>query len=313
MNKEKRNNYNLTASFHTLEIKTDKITPVTKNNIVSNCIKTIINSDGTIVTSIINPNKFQGDIFKFSDFKKVFNTILKENSIHQYRLTRADVRLDNYDEKHYLAYAKLNKYIISALALTYGAKNNYKTLGLLSENQISTAAKNKYFQIEHYDRKVKSNITGNVTEQAKSRLELRSMAMQFKKMNNGIGLAESDWNFGLLQKEFTSEWAKRLKEAKTNLKLVQDTYNDYLIKKYYEGKISYSVQFRTLTDFIIYYQQSIFTKKQMISLLEHLGIKNAENRAKYYKKKYKFEYFSQSDIEFALKEILKAINVYFKN
>lgn len=312
MKLEKRNNYCLNGSFHTLEIKSQEIIP-TEEKQVADCIATSINKNGTIVTSKINPNKFDGDVFSFSDFKNVFNEILHENGIYEYRITRADLRLDNYNSKHYLSFAKLNKYIISALALSYSVKNRYKTVELLSENQISIAIKNDYFQVENYDRAAKSEITGNTTEQAQARLEERSTSRQWRKLNEGINFSESDRNFQLLKEEFTIGWEKRWKKARENLKLVQDTYNHELVKKYYENKNAYPVQFRTLTDFLIHYQGSIFTKMQMVELLKRLGIKNAENRAKYHKNKYGIEYFSKSDVDFAIKEIKRATHRYFDN
>lgn len=312
MKKEKRKNYCLSGSFHTLEIKSEETTP-TKEKQISNCIATRMNKEGTIATSKINPNKLNGDVFSFSDFKNVFNTILMENGINEYRITRADMRLDNYNSDHYLSFAKLNKYIISALALSYSVKNRYKTVELISENQLSIAIKNDYFQVENYDRAAKSEITGNTSEQAQARFEERSTSRQWRKMNAGINFAESDWNFQLLKREFTVGWESRWEKARESLKLVQDTYNHELIKKYYKNKNSYPVQFRTLTDFLIRYQDSIFTKMQMVDLLKKLGIKNAENRAKYHKNKYGIEYFSKADVDFAIEEIKRATHCYFDN
>ncbi len=312
MKNEKRQNYSLNGSFHTLEIKSEETIPTDKNQ-VSNCIATRVNKAGTIATSVINPNKLNGDVFKFSDFKNVFNTILNENGICEYRISRADMRLDNYNSDHYLSFAKLNKYIISALALSYSVKNKYKTVELISENQLSIAIKNDYFQVENYDRAAKSEITGNTFEQAQARFEERSTGRQWRKLNNGIHFSKSDQNFQLLKKEFTAGWESRWKKARENLKLVQDTYNHELVKKYYKNKNSYPVQFRTLTDFLIRYQENIFTKMQMIDLLKKLGIKNAENRAKYHKQKYGIEYFSKADVDFAIREIKRATHSYFDN
>lgn len=93
LNQEKRNNYVLNGSYHTLEIKSKEIAP-TRDILISKCIATRINSEGTIATSKINPNKLNSDVFTFSDFKKVFDRILEENGINEYRITRADMRLE---------------------------------------------------------------------------------------------------------------------------------------------------------------------------------------------------------------------------
>lgn len=312
MNQEKRKKYVLTGSYHTLEIKSKETVP-TQNKQISRCITTKINSEGTIATSKINSNKLVGDIFTFSEFKKILDIILKENGINEYRITRADMRLDNYNEEHYQAFAKLNKYLISAVALTYSIKNRYKTVELINENQLSIAVKNDYFELENYDRAAKSEITKNITELAKARFEERTISKKWRKLNGGDKFFVSDWNFQLLKEEFTTGWETRWNKAKENLKLVQDTYNEELVKKYYQTKNAYPVQFRTLTDFLIRYQESIFTSRQMINLLKRLGVENAENRAKYHKKKYGIEYFSQKDIDFAIREIKRASRIYFEN
>ena len=57
MKNEKRQNYSLNGSFHTLEIKSEEMIPTDKNQ-VSNCIATRVNKEGTIATSVINPNNW---------------------------------------------------------------------------------------------------------------------------------------------------------------------------------------------------------------------------------------------------------------
>lgn len=318
MDKEKRDNYTLNGSYHTIEIKSEEPT-VTDS--ASDCITTRINKSRTIATSIINPNKYDGDIFKFSEFKNTFSEILKENGIENYRITRADMRFDNYDKSHYLAFAKLNKYIISALMVTYEVKNRYRTVDLVTDDQLTIAIKNDYFEIENYDRERKNEITGNTVEPAKARLEERTKSRQWRKLNDGVlCFSNSDYNMELLKTEFTNGWSLRWDKAKENLELVQDTYNDALLKKYREGKNARPVQFRTLTDFLIQNQNSIFTSMQMVNLLNRLKeenpelpYKNAETRAKYHKRKYGIEYFSKTDVNYAIKEIKRATKEYFKN
>lgn len=312
MNIAKRNDYKLKSSFHTLEIRSPEFTQ-TEDKEVSNCINTHINSAGTVATSKINPNKLMGDVLSFSDFCKVFDEIITCSGIDKYRITRADMRFDSYEKEHYRAYAKLNKYIISALALTYSVKNKYKTTELFSGSQISIAIKNDYFEVENYDRDWKNKVTGNTTETAKARLEERTVARRWRKINEGIDYSDSDYNMSLLKQEFTDGWEARWEKAKVNIKLVQEAYNDALVKKYNEGKNSRPVQFRSLTDFLIQNQESIFTSMQMVDLLKRLGVENPEERAKYHKKKYGIEYFSQKDVDYAINEIKRATNEFFGN
>lgn len=301
----------LKGSFHTLEIKSlEYIQPDDKK--INDCIVTRINENGTEAISKINPNKLHGDLFAFSEFQNTIQAILDASGISSYRFTRTDLRLDNYDEQHYKAFAKLNKYLIAAMALTYRTKNNYKALDLFTENQISVAIKNDYFQLENYDRKHKNKITGNKVEPAKARLEERTTARQWRQIYSDE-YANQKINMNLLAHEFLTRWAKRWKKARTNLDKVQDAYNDALVKKYHAGLNKKPVQFRSLTDFLIQNQDCIFTSKQMIDLLARLGVKNPKERAKYHKKKYGIEYFSIKDVDYALAEINRATEEYFRS
>ena len=310
MNTQKRLNYNLTGSFHTLEIKSPAIAP-SDDEQVNRSITTRLNRDKTVATSKINPNKYQGDIFSYNEFCTVFNEILNKSGIGKYRITRADMRFDNYDGNHYQEYAKLNKYLLSALAVTYSVKNVYQTIHLITGNQLSIAVKNDYFEAESYDRDHKNLVTGNTEEPAKARLEERSVARQWRKINSGIGYFSSDDNMARLEFEFSNGWEERWDKAKQNLEVVQDRFNDELVKKYQVGKNARPVQFRTLTDFLIQHQNSIFTSMQMENLLNRLGVTNARERAKYHKRKYGIEYFSKADVSYAIDEIKRATKEYF--
>ena len=171
MNKQKLDNYNLTGSIHTLSIKSPGMVEGIQEE-VSNCI--VSNSqakNGLTTTSVINPNKLVGDVFSYSEFETVFNTILAGAGIRDDNIIRADMRFDNYEPEHYRQYTKLNRYLISMLAVTYKTKNNYKTNDLFNQRQLSVAIKNDYFERENYDREAKSKITKNHQEPAKARLE----------------------------------------------------------------------------------------------------------------------------------------------
>ena len=118
MNKKKLEEYNLTGSIHTLSIKSPGIVEDIQED-VSNCIVSNSRHDPkeTTTTSTINPNKLVGNIFSYSEFETVFNTILSGAGIRDYNIIRADMRFDNYEPEHYRQYAKLNRFsVISDLA-----------------------------------------------------------------------------------------------------------------------------------------------------------------------------------------------------
>ena len=148
VNKDKLHDFNLTGSIHTLEVKSSgEVADVMEE--VSNCITTRMSkgNGNTVSRSIINPNKLCGDIYSYNEFETVFDTILSGAGIGQYTMVRADLRLDSYDKRHYKDYAKLNRYLISALAVTYKVKNCYRATNLFSQEQLSVAIKNRRFEV----------------------------------------------------------------------------------------------------------------------------------------------------------------------
>ena len=216
MNQKKLEDYNLTGSIHTLAIKSPGIVEDIQEE-VSNCIiASSQTKNGTTTTSIINVNKLMGDVFRYSEFETVFNTILAGAGIDEYNIVRADMRFDSYDKEHYRQYAKLNRYLISLLAVTYKVKNAYRTTNLFSQKQLSVAIKNKYFEIENYDKEAESE----GADAAKSRLEERSKS----------------WTDNDLKKEFTCSWFQRWDKALNNIDIVHKAYNDALEQLYKEDK-----------------------------------------------------------------------------
>lgn len=299
VNKNKLHNYNLTGSLHTLEIKSPgEITDIMTE--VSSCITTRIckSKEQAESRTIVNPNKLIGDLYSFNEFETVFNTILAGAGIGDYSLVRADLRLDSYDQTHYKDYAKLNRYLISAMAVTYKVKNTYRTTNLFSQEQLSVAIKNRRFELEHYDKQAEQ-LEKNGTDPTTSRLELRSKEFQ----DNDI------------KKEFIDHWFLRWDKSLKNLDKVQARYNDELERLYHEGKNAYPRKFMSLREFLMQYQDCIFTKKQMIDLLERMPgeCKNPLSYATNYKKRYGIEYFSQKDVEYAVCEVKRAVMEFFNS
>ena len=297
MKKEKLNNYKLTGSIHTLSIKT----PGEVNEIdesVADCIKANMSnsSAGQVTTAIINPNKMVGDLYSYDEFQIAMDTILGGMGINEYKLIRVDMRFDNYDPKHYQDYAKLNRYLLSMLAAKYKVRNTYRSVNLFSEKQLSVAIKSRYMEVENYDKLAESG----GTDAATSRLETRS----------------KEWRGQSIPEEFMENWFTRWDKAteKSNIEKVHQKYNDELEKIYKAGKNAKPVQFRSLTDFLIQYQNCIFCRAQMIDLLSRFDeVKNPARRADNHKNKYGIEYFSYSDVQAAVEEIKRAtLNYYLK-
>ena len=293
MNQEKLQNYNLTGSIHTLSIKSPGIVEDIQEEVSSCIIASSQTKNSPTTTSIINVNKLIGDVFRYSECETVFDTILAGAGIDEYAIVRADMRFDSYDADHYRQYAKLNRYLISALAVTYKVRNAYRSTNLFTQRQLSIAIKNKYFEAENYDKHAESN----GSDAAESRLEERS----------------KHWTDKDLKREFTDGWFRRWDKAIENLDLVQKTYNDALEQVYRADKNAYPTRFRSMTDFLIQYQDCIFCKAQMIDLLSRFPeeVKNPVTRAENHKKRYGIEYFSKKDVQRAIKEVKRATSEFF--
>ena len=297
MKSNKMSGYNLTGSIHTISVRSYGLVedvPTELKNVISTSAKT--NGTSKSTTSIINPNKLHGEIYHYSELYSVMGEILAAAGIDEYSLIRADLRLDSFDPKHYEQYAKLNKYLISALAVTYSVKNCYRSTDLFSQAQLSIAIKNRHFEAENYDKEAESG----GSDVAKSRLELRSKSFEAENLPN----------------EFTGHWFLRLDKALTNLDRVQARYNDELIRLYHEGKDADPCQFRSVTDFIIMYQDCIFTKAQLIDLLSRIpevGPDKAKVKAENHKKRYGIEFFSLNDMRAAVGEIKRATIAFFRS
>ena len=81
----------------------------------------------------------------------------------------------------------------------------------------------------------------------------------------------------------------------------------------YIKRIKIHIRFRSLTDFIIQYQDCIFCKKQMIDLLSRFEeVKDPKIRAENHKKRYGIEYFSKKDVERAVAEVKRATEEFFR-
>lgn len=306
MNRKKRDRYILNASIHTLQIEVphtiDTVDSINNSIIVKN------KTDNTS-SIIINPNKLYGDCFTWSDFQNVLEVILSRLKVKEYKVSRCDLRFDSYDAEHYKSYAKLNRYLISLMAITYNVKNCYRTCNLWSDEQISCAIKNPYFQLEHYDRTYKNFITSNIVEIATSRLEERSTKKTFNNRSN-VSTEQMD----TIKNEFVTRWHNRWYKALENIDKVHERYNDELVRLWHEESIKdKEIRFKNIGEFIRHYQHNIYCRKQLIELLIRLGYteKKAISLAKSWKQRYKFEWFSKADIIHAINEIERATMEYF--
>lgn len=295
MDKEKINAYSLIAGIHTLALRTtgtvNLLSPEPKD---IDYIRRWSTDRNGVTTILLNPNKYAGDIYRYSEFREVFDKILSELHIELYKIVRCDMRFDSPDASHYEAYAKLHRYIISLLATAYSVKNSYQTHDLFTNKQCSVAAKNDYFEIENYDKRRESD--GRDT--ACSRLELRN-----KRIDTDI------------KAEFLEKWGRRFNTVlkEDNIIACLNKYNDALAMEYRENQQSNQKQFSDLTGFICYSSKRIFTKQQLVALLASLGVDSPEGKADYHRKHYGIEYISEYDLKCAVNKIMENMTSFFES
>lgn len=313
MKSQKINNYQLTGSIHTLQIKSSDIPEIPTE--LQECISSSTRKNHGMIEaiSIINPNKLLGDCFSFTEFEDCFTSILEECGVTDYKLMRVDFRMDSYESEFYRVYAKLHKYLLSCLAVTYNVRNAYKTENLFSNRLLSMAIKNDYLQCECYNREEKSKLTENHEEKAKSRLEERTMPKSWRMIASKKFENNMESNLEDIRREFVNTWSDRWKKAiaTPNVEAVWSKFNSELARIYQEDKAAYPVKFRSLTDFLIQYQDCIFCHRQLVNLLELIGVDNPESRARNHKKRYGIEYFSKCDLKKAVAEIKRATCEFF--
>lgn len=293
MNK-KLQDYTMVGSIHTVSIKTPGIIAVPKAYKDILLCRSRVIDDKPETTCKINLDKISDNIYSYKEFQKIWEILLDSAGIEEYKIIRADFRLDTSDPWHYQKFAKLNRYLISMLAVTYHVYNAYKTDNLFTSKQLSVAIKNRYIECENYDKEAESK--GH--DVALSRFEIRS----------------KDFPCSDFKKEFVEHWGKRWDKAIRHISEVHQRYNTALIQQYNSGKKTFPVKFRSLTDFLIQYQNCIFSKNQFIQLLSHFPeVENPTTRAKSYKKKYGTDFYTPDDIQSAVSEIKRAIAFYFDN
>ena len=293
MNVNKRNTYKLFGGVQTLSITTDKFLQKQAPNTIKECVDIAYYSNRKVTSIKINPNKLHGDINTFSELKDVLQYIFTELEIGDFKITRIDFKLDSTELGHYKAYEKLNRYIISMLSMIYKVKNRYRTTDLLTLEQISVACKNNAFEIEHYDKAHQMHGNGTTT----SRLEIRSKRLSIDNLDD-------------IQNVFMESWERRFdKMLLYGFSELENYLAQKLYDKYKENLADYNRFEEFLFDNRLYlYKGSLTTK-----LYELAEIPNAENRAKDFKRrKANIEYFSKADVRYAVDEIKRCIDDFFR-
>ncbi len=286
----------LTASIHTISIIFDGKIDIIDEGRINDCIQCSYFADTGRTNCKINVNRLYGDIYKYSEFKTVLDTIIANVGIEEYRISRVDVRLDSYDKNDYEKYAKLNRLLLSLLGTAYSTPNNYKSIDLFTHQQLSMSVRNDYFQVECYDKYRQSN----GKDLAKSRLEFRSLKKR-------IGIED-------LKDKFIEEWDRRWEKALKSFDEMQLKYNQALEREYKQDQFNYPRKYTSVNNFLRQYQECIFTKNQMIDLAERFeNVRNPKNLEKNYRQRYGIEYYDFQNVKEILQGIRESVIHFFES
>ena len=228
----------------------------------------------------LNPDKGNNDlaIYNSFDYYKTLDFMLDSIKLDKPIKSRIDFRFDSFD-KNYNELLKLNKLLLLLISNKYKVNNRYKSQDLLTEQELTMRIESKYIEVENYDKSLQEP-NGDVM----NRLELRS-----KCLNDNTPENEKEY------KEFV-KWCDRLDKSVTadNLNSLLQNINNALADRYKEWTVKKG---HRINGFLNKYENSIFTRQQLIDFYALLGFDNAEKRAKNYKSRYDIEYFSLRDLE----------------
>lgn len=285
----------LTASIHTVSIIFEGMIDFVEDRRIRDCIQSSYFKTTGKTSCKINVNRLYGDIYEYSEFRTALDTIIVNAGIKEYQISRVDVRLDSYDKEDYKKYAKLNRLLLSLLGTAYITPSNYKSTDLFTNQQLSLSVRNDYFQAEYYDKFHQSK----GKDHAKSRLELRSLKKR--------------WNIDDLSNKFQEEWNRRWEKAEECFDEMQMKYNQAMEQVYKQDRVIFPRKYTSVNNFLTQYQECIFTKKQMLDLLNRIeDVKNPQNKEKNYRQRYGIEYYVFQEVVETIRDIKETITHFFE-
>ena len=304
MNVSERNEFlgSMYACIHTItvylsvseeEVRKIDLKKLRNNQYVSTCT---YRSDTERLYMKLNLNKgvVNNDmILRFQEYRNRLNELMNSfgYDLKDLVITRADLCVNSNLDQSYDRYRKLIKYILCCCFYGLDLRNGYETQDPLTFTHLNLKFSNRNLEIENYNKEIESH--GSVP--TRNRLEMRS-----KKLNCGVGE---------LPEEF-KKWCDRLELSLGQVKTVQENFNMKIEEVYRNDKA------KTVDSVVDQYRNCIFTRSQLRDLLQKIDRKNncdkeKNSSARYYKSKYKIEFFSSHDLVVTLNAIKEQINLYF--
>lgn len=242
----------------------------------------------------LNLNKLAGhEVWSLQEFGQLIRQATQAMGLDRWQYVRIDTRFDMY-ANDYEEYLKLMRLLVLLVAQEHGLTNRYESFDPLTFDKETVTAKKRGHQleVEYYNKQLESP-----GYPAKSRLELRTGKI--------YGYAAQD------TKNIIAEWGGRINRSIAGYEQLQKTCNECLLRRWEVDKKAGTV--RSRNDFIRRYQSNIFTKQQLVELLEALGCENPKKSAENIKsRERKMEFFTQRDLETLLHKLIDSMKVYFE-
>lgn len=300
MNRAKFDNYKLTASIHTVNIRSDDC-PDIPEDVNLEVLRSNYLQKAEQWSTRINLNKLYGDIFCYSEFCAVMHELSQQIQISEFKYYRTDIRLDSYSDD-FKAYYKLNQLLINLFSLLFHDTNGQAVSHLLTGSKEFTdiSTQNQYWQVKYYNKKFQTNDE----DPAKARLEFRSLKSTSKD--------------GYAPHEMKEKWFEKLDRLPSLYDDLQKLCNVALYKAY-RAYCNYNSKGQKKNDyatgFLSNYSNSmtIFTRKQLREFLQMCGLSetSAASRAENIIDRVHIEFFSKADLERYIAKIKAAMNDYF--
>lgn len=273
--------FSLIANIHTLEIRTNEKLNVSAKlrgyaikhpeeaEAINRCIDGKFtrgnqNAEKIGTYFILNLNKYDGEIYFFSEFLERLRTI--EEVLHiqgQYKITRADLKFDSSDPDFYEKNKKIVRLLMALIADSMNVRNYWRAEDGATLEQRSLRINTCCWDLEYYNKAIESNGTNN----ARARLELRLMDSQ-------NGFDDLGKAFEARMNEFHGEMIGET--GRFDVQRVLEKTNEELLKYWRTGRYS------TIQRFLMQerYNEVLFTRGQLLPLLDKMkpSIKRNGNR-----------------------------------
>lgn len=258
MNVLELNTLDIICGIDTIEIATDvqlidRVQGITTKTPLQAC-----SSHGFLYKYKVNPDKvIDGAGNNIDKFKQVLAYIAEHcKGATILYISRIDYRFDDM-QNDYSRFYKLNRLLLSLLAVHHGAKSRYASSDLLTAEKLTVRfdhdSPDLHISGEYYNKK-RQEPKG----ETKTRLELRSRQIEIPFLNG------CDYESFIL-----AEWLERLNEVITadNFNIVIQTCTESLIELYEQEQ----AEFSNVTEFLACYRDNIYTSPQLTQLYSILN------------------------------------------